>query len=260
LNTFGVTSAGEFSNAINDCGLYVRGIGGSTSYGGDCAQWEDSSGWSLETKEGLKAFAMATMDALQNWFFWTWKIGESSAGRVQAPLWSYQLGLREGWMPTDPRTALGKCDRIGASFSKFEGPFQPWQTGGVGAGVFSPAATAGILPYPPELNDIQVPIALLPTYTSTGPVQTLPPTTFSAPGMTKSVDPGDGWFNSADTGGGITTVAGCVYPPDPWRAIGQPVQPCEAAATIARRSAETTAVTARDAPPAARTPAPSRSR
>lgn len=72
---FGFTYAGEFSNAFNDCGLFVHGVGGvPPTYGGDCAEWMDSSGWNETTKAGIQAFALASMDALQNWFFWTWKV------------------------------------------------------------------------------------------------------------------------------------------------------------------------------------------
>jgi glucan 1,3-beta-glucosidase len=72
---FGVSYAGEFSNAFNDCGLFVHGVvGDPPTYGGDCADWMDSSNWNATTKAGIQAFAMASMDALQNWFFWTWKV------------------------------------------------------------------------------------------------------------------------------------------------------------------------------------------
>jgi hypothetical protein len=71
---FGVTFAGEFSNGFNDCGLFVEGVNGVATYGGNCSQWEDSSTWDVPTKAGIEAFALASMDALQNWFFWTWKV------------------------------------------------------------------------------------------------------------------------------------------------------------------------------------------
>lgn len=72
---FGVSYAGEFSNAINDCGLFVHGVAtAATSYGGNCDDWTDSSGWNATVKAGIQAFALASMDALQNWFFWTWKV------------------------------------------------------------------------------------------------------------------------------------------------------------------------------------------
>lgn len=43
---------------------------------------------------------MASMDALQNYFFWTWKIGNSSVLNTStSPMWHYQLGLQQGWVP-----------------------------------------------------------------------------------------------------------------------------------------------------------------
>jgi glucan 1,3-beta-glucosidase len=45
--------------------------------------------------------SLASMDALQNFFFWTWKIGESTVlGTSSSPLWHYQLGLAQGWIPS----------------------------------------------------------------------------------------------------------------------------------------------------------------
>ena len=75
----GVIIAGEFSNAVNDCGLYVDGVGRSTRYESDSGYWQNVSGWSDgATKQGLVNFALASMDALGDWFFWTWKIGNST--------------------------------------------------------------------------------------------------------------------------------------------------------------------------------------
>lgn len=73
-SAFGVTIGGEFSNAINDCGLFVKAAGLPVTYGGDCSYWEDATEWNATTKAGVQAWAMANMDALQNWFFWTWKV------------------------------------------------------------------------------------------------------------------------------------------------------------------------------------------
>jgi len=40
------------------------------------------------------------MDALQNFFFWTWKIGNSTVlGTSSSPMWHYRLGLARGWIP-----------------------------------------------------------------------------------------------------------------------------------------------------------------
>jgi glucan 1,3-beta-glucosidase len=64
------------------------------------------------------------MDALQNWFFWTWRIGNSTVlGYAPSPFWHYQLGLKQGWIPSDPRTAGGFCKTLdigGSQVSPFE--------------------------------------------------------------------------------------------------------------------------------------------
>ena len=73
-NNFGVVIAGEFSNAINDCGTYVRGVANGPSYGGDCSTFLDASTWSDNMKNGFMNFQLASMDALGDWFFWTWKV------------------------------------------------------------------------------------------------------------------------------------------------------------------------------------------
>ncbi|KAI0667047.1 glycoside hydrolase [Trametes maxima] len=232
---FGVTIAGEFSNAINDCGLYVNGVNGDTAadsaYGPGCGYWEDATQWSDDTKQGLLNFAEASMDALGDWFFWTWKIGASSTTQsVRAPLWSYQLGLQNGWMPTDPRTTLGKCQHLGANMAPFNGMFQPWQTG-AGAGNIAADATAD-LAWPPQLNNIPAgQQAALPQYTPTGTIATLPPPTFSTPGVTVTAAVGNGWNNAKDTTPAVQPIAGCAYP-DAWDALDAqvPAGGCQPAA------------------------------
>ncbi|KAL0567110.1 hypothetical protein V5O48_014886, partial [Marasmius crinis-equi] len=119
MSAFGFSSAGEWSNAINDCGLWVNGIPEGTRYDGtytpskitavgSCDKWTDWEKYSDATKAEIKKFAMANMDGLQNWFFWTWKIGASrKSGKVESPAWSYSLGLQNGWIPKDPREANG---------------------------------------------------------------------------------------------------------------------------------------------------------
>jgi hypothetical protein len=73
---FGVTVAGEFSSAINDCGLYLLGVGNAATYPGNCATFTDWQNWNQTFKQGVLDFSLASMDALQNWFFWTWKVRE----------------------------------------------------------------------------------------------------------------------------------------------------------------------------------------
>lgn len=218
---FGVTIAGEFSDGYNDCGLYLTGVGNTASYGTSCSLFLDSSQWNDTMKAGLYEFTLASMDALQNWFFWTWKVGNSSTtNSVQSPLWSYQLGLQHGWIPTDPRAAIGTCAALGEIGPQFDGVYQAYQTGGPGAGTIVAASVTSYGQYPPTpinglpLGAIQ---SLLPTYTSTSAVPTLPPPTFS-PSPSPSVSAGNGWFDSGDTGLAPTQVQGCTYP-NAWDAV-----------------------------------------
>ncbi|KAJ3981724.1 glycoside hydrolase family 5 protein [Lentinula detonsa] len=220
---FGVTIAGEFSNGYNDCGLFLKGTSSYTpSYGGDCSLWQDASTWNDTVIAGVKAFALGSMDATQNWFFWTWKIGNSTANnRVESPLWSYQLGVQGGWIPTDPREATGVCAAQGVS-QPWNQTFQSWQTGGAGAGTIAATATAefGIWP-PAQISGVAADqMAFVPTYTPTGSVATLPPPTLTA--TTRSVSEGNGWFDLSDTTSAATAIAGCSYP-DAWDAISATV-------------------------------------
>ena len=76
MGAFGLTTAGEFSNAINDCGLFVNGVGLGTRYEGtytggpwpyigSCTPWTDYTTWSADMKQDIMQFALASMDALQ---------------------------------------------------------------------------------------------------------------------------------------------------------------------------------------------------
>ncbi|KAG8896576.1 hypothetical protein FRB99_008828 [Tulasnella sp. 403] len=149
-STFGVSTAGEWSFSFNDCGLYVNGVGngarlegtfpgysGPTLGAGACTEWNNWQTWDDTRKSQLQSFALASMDALQNWFFWTWKIGPSSvSGQVEAPLWSYSLGLQNGWVPKDPRLSTGVCG--GGSPAT---PLKATMTGGAGSGQIDTART-----------------------------------------------------------------------------------------------------------------------
>ncbi|KAF9014848.1 glycoside hydrolase [Hymenopellis radicata] len=202
--TFGFTYAGEWSNGYNDCG--------SHSYAGDCGAWEDATTWDDSTKAGVAAFNAAQMDALKDFFFWTWKIGNSTAGSVQAPLWSYQLGLEGGWIPKDPRQAAGKCGTI----PEFDGNYVPYMIGGPGAGTIT--AAAADTPFPPaQISGVDVPADELPQYTSTGTVHTLP-----GPTDTSGATQVGGWYDAQDMGLAPTPILGCAYP-DPWDANGAAV-------------------------------------
>jgi hypothetical protein len=73
---YGITIAGEWSNGFNDCGLFLNGVAekDTVTYGGNCEDWMDSSKWDAATKAGIMQFAKASMSALGDNFFWTWKV------------------------------------------------------------------------------------------------------------------------------------------------------------------------------------------
>ncbi|TFK32824.1 glycoside hydrolase superfamily [Crucibulum laeve] len=222
---FGVTIAGEFSGSPNDCGLFLLGVG-TDSTNPQCPEYDDWENFNSTMKEGIKNFIEASFDALGDWFFWTWKIGPSqTSGRIETPLWSYQLGLRNGWIPTDPREAIGKCAALSAASVPFDGTFSGWQTGAPTSSIA--ASSSSLFPWPPTtLSGISVPMSLVPTYTTTGSVTTMPVQTYSgAPASVTKSD--DGWFDKQDTEGGVVTVSGCPYPSE-YDGIFQvvPTAPC----------------------------------
>ena len=127
-------------------------------------------------------------------------------GSIGAPLWSYKLGLENGWMPKDPRKSQGKCAALGVD-SPFGGSYLPWQTGGDGAGNI-PATVTASYPWPPAtISGAGSPPSLLPQYTPTGSISTLPPPTFTATKVTIK-----GWHDGGDTMPAPTPISGCSYP------------------------------------------------
>ncbi|TEB40085.1 glycoside hydrolase [Coprinellus micaceus] len=213
---FGVTVGGEWSTAINNCGLWLNGMDAVDPPA--CAAWEDWSSWDQTVIDGLKQVALASMDALQNFFFWTWKIGNSTTHKTStSPMWHYQLGLERGWIPKDPREASGHCASVLGSSQLFDGAHPATATGGVGAGTLDPVVAASH-PFPPatispSFSGTQ--LTLLPTYTPTGSLKTLPVPTFTT---APSVSVGTGWNNANDNELGYVPVAGCSYP-DAWDAV-----------------------------------------
>ncbi|KAI0934247.1 hypothetical protein AcV5_006153 [Taiwanofungus camphoratus] len=248
MSAFGLSVAGEFSNALNDCGLWVNGVGDGTRYEGtyqsggpwprvgSCTQWTDWQSWNATFKADINNWALASMSALQNYFFWTWKIGNSSVtGVVESPQWSYQLGLQNGWMPTDPRQADGVCSPT----QVWTPPLQAWQTGGSGAGQLAASLSAQYVWPPATMSNsgYASAVSLFPSYTPTGTLVTLPPPTFTANGgKTASASVGDGWANPSDTAQMHVDVATCSYL-NPWIGPTNPPSPlCSGGAR--RRAAE----------------------
>jgi aryl-phospho-beta-D-glucosidase BglC (GH1 family) len=242
--SFGVTVSGEFSSSYVDCGLFVSGVGVNTTVEGDCLPFVQWQSFNATFKQGILDFTLAEMDALQNWWYWTWKVGNSStSGTVEAPLWSYQLGLQNGWIPTDPRKSTGKCAALNAPQAAFAGTYSSWQTGGAGAGTIAASETVSY-PWPPAtLSGLSAAVyADVPTYTPTSGISTLPPAQ-----LTPSASEGAGWFNAKDTASAMITVSGCSYP-NAWDSAGAvaPTALCPAGGTplATATAAATTRVTA----------------
>ncbi|CAA7262821.1 unnamed protein product [Cyclocybe aegerita] len=218
---FGVTVGGEWSSAINNCGLWLNGIGSTPNFP-DCESWDNWAAYTPERIAGLKKVALASMDALQNFFFWTWKIGNSTTlGTSSCPMWHYRLGLQQGWIPKDPREAIGHCAQVLSSSQIFDGKYPSTATGGVGAGTLDPVQSASHTFPPPTISPsfTGTLVAMLPTYTPTGTLKTLFAPTFTA---APSAVVGTGWNNPADNQPAYVPIAGCSYP-DPWNAESAPL-------------------------------------
>ena len=103
-------------------------------------------------------------------------------------------------------------------------------------------------------------VPLMPTYTDTATVETLPmPTyTFTTGKATRTISAGDGWLDAQDTQGGQTAIAGCTYP-DPWNAasgVALPTAPCPDTAPIAPATIAPATIAPVTIAPATTAPAP----
>lgn len=228
LNQFGTYNTGEWSNAINDCGHWVNGVGQGTRYEGTfsgygganaganaCDYWNDPTGWTPATITAIGNRFRASSDALGSNFFWTWKISESTIyNHPVSPMWSYKLGLDMGFIPNDPRTVLGYCEANAGIVptATFTG-YKSYMTGGAGAGNI-PASASSAHPWPltsmaPSFNAAD--LARLPQYTQTAtPVTLANPTYKLASSVTQSIL--SGWAVPTDTQAVYTPVSGCSYP------------------------------------------------
>ena len=75
MSAFGLTIAGEWSNAVNDCGLFLNNVGAGSRYEGtyegsgtrvgSCSTWLDWQNYDDTMKTSIRQFALSTMDALQ---------------------------------------------------------------------------------------------------------------------------------------------------------------------------------------------------
>jgi hypothetical protein len=124
-------------------------------------------------------------------------------------------------MPKDPRSAIGACKNA----DPFTGTLSAWQTGGAGAGQI-PAAVTSSYAWPPTSINNAGAATLLPSYTPTGTVPTLPVPTFTKTGSASgsSISAGNGWVNPSDTEGAMVPIASCSYL-DPWIGSANPPSP-----------------------------------
>lgn len=77
LNNFGITTAGEWSLAMNDCGQYLNGVDQGvryegtypqfTTHVGSCADFVDATKWDDVRKARLQDLALAYMDSFTVW-------------------------------------------------------------------------------------------------------------------------------------------------------------------------------------------------
>ena len=102
------TVVGEWSLAKTDCARYLngRGVGarydgskqGSSSKGSCAGKSGSGAHFTSQYKTFLRKFWEAqtiSYEKGQGWIMWTWKA-------ENADDWSYQAGLKYGWIPQDP--------------------------------------------------------------------------------------------------------------------------------------------------------------
>lgn len=76
MEAFGLTAAGEWSNGVTDCGLWLNGVNLGTRFEGNytpgtwprigsCEPWTNWQAWDQTMKGNIQTFAEASMDALQ---------------------------------------------------------------------------------------------------------------------------------------------------------------------------------------------------
>lgn len=99
MSAFGFTAAGEFSNAVTDCGKWLNNVnqgtryegtytadGGSYPSQGSCSDVIDYQNWSTSDKAAVKQFALASMDALQVRFFYFYFLESSKLNQFRLEL------------------------------------------------------------------------------------------------------------------------------------------------------------------------------
>ncbi|KAI9609192.1 hypothetical protein KEM48_002898 [Puccinia striiformis f. sp. tritici PST-130] len=169
---------------------------------GSCDPWKDYRTWTPDMKKSIADLAATSQDAMQNSFFWTWKISRSirTPDVKPNPMWDYQLGLQQGWIRPDARA------RSTAPVQPWSGKFEDWQ--------IVKARTLREPSIPPKSRCM---------YTPTGTPVVLKPDASNSRGSSASgpIGPGTGWANDSDKAGWYVPIKDCQYP-NPWAAGGLP--------------------------------------
>ncbi|KAF8147430.1 hypothetical protein K438DRAFT_1989660 [Mycena galopus ATCC 62051] len=216
---------------LAEAGVYV--VGSVVEYQAETARssWTPST-WNDTVKAGVQQFALASMDATQDSFFWTWKIGAALNGVVQSPLWSYSLGLENGFMPTHPRDSSASVPRSTSTTTPSTAPSSrgrpaaPVQRDHRADAAADLHAHRGV----PSLTFI-TPTPSITAAAIAGASASASRADAAAASTTASV--GSGWFGAQDTLSVMTPVAGCTYP-DAWSALSSTVPPPCTGTTVAR--------------------------
>ena len=103
------TIIGEWTPAMMDCAKYLNGRGVGARYDGTytgssrrVASCKGKTGSGASFSESYRTFLrqmweaqVVSFEKASGWIMWTWKA-------EQADEWSYEAGLRYGWIPQDP--------------------------------------------------------------------------------------------------------------------------------------------------------------
>ena len=103
------TIVGEWTPAMTDCAKYLNGRGVGARYDGTYAgssrrvgSCKGKTGSGASFSESYRTFLrqmweaqVVSFEKASGWIMWTWKA-------EQADEWSYEAGLRYGWIPHEP--------------------------------------------------------------------------------------------------------------------------------------------------------------
>ena len=237
----GISFAGEWALAPNDCGLYLNGVLDGARYDGthrgdtnqvvfgNCSKWTDYQSWTDDFKKNVTSFARVNMDSLKHTFFWTWKIGKSlKTGKVMTPLWDYSLGLEQGWIPKDPYHAgAGACSSVASSLGQSLSPTTAWSKtyDGWKTGASDTPNTANMAqyPWPPAtINSVAAAVTALPSYTRTGTLLKAPAPTYTETQQGAKAPSISDWAQDSDSAPMYTKINGCQYFTDQYTVTGIP--------------------------------------